>query len=91
MTSSFIIEKRENRLKKAIADAKAENDIIKKEFEAIKRESEAIKEESEAIKRESEAIKKNSRQFFSEINNNADKLNLSDFQKKILFSTTIKF
>ena len=76
MTSSFIIEKRENRLKKAIADAKAENDIIKKEFEAIKRESEAIKE--------------NSRQFFSEINNNADKLNLSDSQKKILFSTTIK-
>ena len=76
MTSSFIIENRENRLKKAIADAKAENDIIKKEFEAIKRESEAIKE--------------NSRQFFSEINNNADKLNLSDSQKKILFSTTIK-
>lgn len=76
MTSSFIIEKRENRLKKAIADAKAENDIIKKE--------------SEAIKRESEAIKENSRQFFSEINNNADKLNLSDSQKKILFSTTIK-
>ena len=83
MTSSFI-EKRENRLKKAIADAKAENDIIKKESEAIKRES-------EAIKRESEAIKENSRQFFSEINNNADKLNLSDSQKKILFSTTIKF
>ena len=82
MTSSFI-EKRENRLKKAIADAKAENDIIKKESEAIKRES-------EAIKRESEAIKENSRQFFSEINNNADKLNLSDSQKKILFSTTIK-
>ena len=82
MTSSFI-EKRENRLKKAIADAKAENDIIKKESEAIKRESEAIKEESEAIK-------ENSRQFFSEINNNADKLNLSDSQKKILFSTTIK-
>ena len=75
MTSSFI-EKRENRLKKAIADAKAENDIIKKE--------------SEAIKKESEAIKENSRQFFSEINNNADKLNLSDSQKKILFSTTIK-
>ena len=97
MTSSFI-EKRENRLKKAIADAKAENDIIKRESEAIKRESEAIKRESEAIKRESEAIKENSRQFFkensrqffSEINNNADKLNLSDSQKKILFSTTIK-
>ena len=83
MTSSFI-EKRENKLKKALADAKAEND-------AIKRESESIKKESESIKKESESIRESSKQFFSEINRNADKLNLSDSQKKILFSTTIKF
>jgi len=69
MTSSFIIEKRENKLKKALAYAKPENDAIKKEYGAI-RES--------------------SKQFFSEINRNADKLNLSDSQKKILFSITVK-
>ncbi|MBE6509678.1 MAG: hypothetical protein E7Z74_00190 [Methanobrevibacter millerae] len=69
MTSSFIIEKRENKLKKALADAKAENDAIKKEYESI-RES--------------------SKRFFSEINRNADKLKLSDSQKKILFSIIVK-
>jgi len=63
MTSSFIIEKRENKLKKA------ENDAIKKEYESI-RES--------------------SKRFFSEINRNADKLKLSDSQKKILFSIIVK-
>ena len=74
--SSLFIEKRENELKKALADAKAENHVIKKELESIKKEFEAIRE--------------NSKQFFSEINRNADKLNLSDSQKKILFSTSIK-
>jgi len=69
MTSSFIIEKRENKLKKALADAKAEKDAIKKEYESI-RES--------------------SKRFFSEINRNADKLKLSDSQKKILFSIIVK-
>ena len=69
MTSSFIIEKRENKLKKALADVKAENDAIKKEYESI-RES--------------------SKRFFSEINRNADKLKLSDSQKKILFSIIVK-
>ena len=80
MTSSFI-ENYENELKK-------ETEKVKAEYENFKNEAEARVEDARA---ETRAIKENSEQFFSEINSNAEKLGLSDSQKKVLFSTTIKF
>ncbi|WP_407382027.1 hypothetical protein [Methanobrevibacter sp.] len=85
MPLSFI-EQYENELRKNAEDkANAKIEIFKKESE----------DKVKAIKKESEdkvkAIKENSEQFFSEIYANADNLGLSDFQKEILFSTSVKF
>ena len=74
-----------------VEDAEARVD----DAEARVEDAEARVEDAEArvedARDETRTIKENSEQFFSEINSNAEKLGLSDSQKKVLFSTTIKF
>ena len=81
LVSLSFIENYENELKK-------ETEKVKAEYENFKNEAEARVEDARA---ETRAIKENSEQFFSEINSNAEKLGLSDCQKEILFSTSVKF
>ena len=64
-----------------------ENELKKNAEDKANAKIEIFKKESED---KVKAIKENSEQFFSEINDNAEKLGLSDSQKKMLFSTTIK-
>ena len=65
-----------------------ENELKKNAEDKANAKIEIFKKESED---KVKAIKENSEQFFSEIYANADNLGLSDFQKEILFSTSVKF
>ena len=95
LVSLSFIENYENELKKETEKVKAEYENFKNEAEArvedARIEAEDARIEAEDARAETRAIKENSEQFFSEINSNAEKLGLSDCQKEILFSTSVKF
>ncbi|MBR0272027.1 MAG: hypothetical protein IJQ68_08605 [Methanobrevibacter sp.] len=101
MSLSFI-EQYENELKKETEKVKTEYENFKNEAEARIEDAEARVEDAEVrvedaevrvedARDETRTIKENCEQFFSEINSNAEKLGLSDSQKEILFSTSVKF